>query len=242
MKSGTGVTGRGPSDQEYVILTRLVAGGAVAIHHQESLSGQRVRIGREEDRPAVGERAHVGREPGVEDRLAGVAQRSGRVELIVADGVGQVDLVDSPVEKCGVRILFRHIEQRSIAFYQDFLFSQADSMRGSIFRRDSYAQAVELGDDLQLTGQAGAIGLLVGAVEQIVLVLALPLQPVVEAGLDIDVAGRARAAAAAQSEQFVEAVLTDYFHHREAGFAFDLGFSAVARRNDDLDHGLSFRR
>src|SRR3546814_19428547 len=50
----------------------------------------------------------------------------------------------------------------------------------------------------------------------------------------MDVAGRARAAAAAQREQLVEPRIADILHHGQAGVAFDLMLGPVARHHNQL--------
>jgi hypothetical protein len=52
----------------------------------------------------------------------------------------------------------------------------------------------------------------------------------------MDVARRAAAAAAAQGQQFVEAVFADDFHHGQAGTRRDGFFSAVAGDDRELRH------
>ena len=44
----------------------------------------------------------------------------------------------------------------------------------------------------------------------------------------MDMAGRARAAAATQGEQFVKTIVADHFHQRQAVFRLDLAAIAVA--------------
>src|SRR3546814_7682403 len=52
----------------------------------------------------------------------------------------------------------------------------------------------------------------------------------------MDMARRARAAAAAQREQLVEARVADILHHGQAGVAFDLMLGPVARHDNQLGH------
>lgn len=55
-----------------------------------------------------------------------------------------------------------------------------------------------------------------GAVEQAVLILAERRQPVDIGSIDMDVAGRAGAAAATQRGRLVDAGIADHLHHRKA--------------------------
>src|SRR3546814_12730488 len=52
----------------------------------------------------------------------------------------------------------------------------------------------------------------------------------------MDMARRARAAAAAQREQLVEARVADILHHGQAGVALDLMLGPVARHDNQLGH------
>src|SRR3546814_6364883 len=52
----------------------------------------------------------------------------------------------------------------------------------------------------------------------------------------MDMARRARAAAAAQREQLVEARVADILHHGQARVAFDLMLGPVARNDNQLGH------
>ena len=78
--------------------------------------------------------------------------------------------------------------------------------------------------------------LVVRAVEQIVFVRASRRQSLQPPLVDMDVAGRAGAAAAAQGEEFVEAVVADDLHHAVARARFDGGFGSVAVDDDELGH------
>ena len=68
---------------------------------------------------------------------------------------------------------------------------------------------------------------MVSAVEQVIFVRAHFRQAVGKCGVDMHVAGRARTAAATQSEQFVKTIVADHFHQRQAVFCFDFAAFAV---------------
>ena len=108
--------------------------------------------------------------------------------------------------------------------------------RRLVLRRDLDTQPVKLGREQDLAGEPASLDAMVGRVEQIVLVglgradLADPFR------VDMDVAGRAGAAAAAQCEQLVEAVVADILHDAPADAALDRLFGAVAGDDDELGH------
>src|SRR3546814_10318126 len=72
--------------------------------------------------------------------------------------------------------------------------------------------------------------------EQVVLVLAHRRQLVCPSLVDKDMAGGARAAAAAKREQFVKACVADHLHHREAVSRLDRRFLTFARDHGQLCH------
>ena len=67
---------------------------------------------------------------------------------------------------------------------------------------------------------------MIGAVEQVVFVLTHFGQLVGKGRIDMHMAGRARAATTAQSEQFVKAIVANDFHQRQT--IFRLYFAAFA--------------
>ena len=67
---------------------------------------------------------------------------------------------------------------------------------------------------------------MVGAVKQVVFVFAHLGQAIGKGRIDMDVAGRARAATAAQCQQLVKAIVADDFHKAQA--IFSLNFAALA--------------
>ncbi len=77
---------------------------------------------------------------------------------------------------------------------------------------------------------------MVGRIEQVVLVLAHRLDPVDEGRIDMDVAGRARAAAAAQRQHFVDPGIADRFHHRNPGAGLNFLFLTGTVDHDKLGH------
>src|SRR3546814_10217384 len=86
----------------------------------------------------------------------------------------------------------------------------------SIFRRDGRPKPVQARFHRNLAGEP-RIRIAVGAaVEQVVLVLAHRRQLVCPSLVDKDMAGGARAAAAAKREQFVKACVADHLHHRRS--------------------------
>jgi hypothetical protein len=52
----------------------------------------------------------------------------------------------------------------------------------------------------------------------------------------MDVAGRARAATAAQCQQFVKAIVADDFHQAQAIFSLNFAALAIARNYCDFSH------
>jgi len=77
---------------------------------------------------------------------------------------------------------------------------------------------------------------MIGRIEQLVLVPLHRLQPLKPFAIDVDVAGRAGAAASAEREQLVEPVVADVLHHAPAGAALDLVLGAVAGDDDEAGH------
>ncbi len=75
---------------------------------------------------------------------------------------------------------------------------------------------------------------MIRAVEQIVLVLRHRRQ--LDLAVDIDVTGRAGAAAAAQREDLVDAAVAQHLHDRQSGRRLDLALFALARHDDKLGH------
>src|SRR5690606_1698311 len=108
----------------------------------------------------------------------------------------------------------------------------------SVFLGNANAQAVEIVGERNLAGKARVRVAVVARIEQVVLVGADRRQLVDELGIDVDVAGRARAAAAAQGEELVETVVADRLHYREAARCLDLAGFARAGGHDQLGHGV----
>src|SRR3546814_2914430 len=83
---------------------------------------------------------------------------------------------------------------------------------------------------------AAGLVAMVGTVEQVVLILADRGQAVGEGRVDEDMAGRAGAAAAAQRQQFVKAVVADDLHHGKAALRLHRLFFARTVDHDQFRH------
>src|SRR3546814_269790 len=118
----------------------------------------------------------------------------------------------------------------------DCFASLAMTLSDSILFGDPHLQPIERIAERDLARQARIFVAVAGRIEQVVLVLAHRGKRVRVAGLDMDVAGRAGTAAAAQREQFVEPGVADIFHHGQAGVALDLMLGPVARHHNQLGH------
>jgi DNA-3-methyladenine glycosylase II len=103
-----------------------------------------------------------------------------------------------------------------------------------------HLEAVELGGERNLARQAREFVAVVARIEQVVLVLAHRRQLVEERRVDVDVAGRARAAPAAQRQQLVEAVVADRLHHAEPVDGLDGRFFPGAGDDGQLGHFFRF--
>ena len=68
---------------------------------------------------------------------------------------------------------------------------------------------------------------MVGAIEQIVFVLAHFRQAIGKGRVDMHMSGGARTAAAAKREQFIKTIVADDFHQRQAVFSLDFAAFAV---------------
>src|SRR5688500_972413 len=112
----------------------------------------------------------------------------------------------------------------------------------SILGGDRHPEPVERSGELDLARQARTFVAIRRAVEQVVLVLAHRRQFGRKFRIDMDVASRATAAAAADREQFVEAVVADHFHYAEARFAHDFAFFPFPGDDDKLGHAILLGR
>src|SRR3546814_64633 len=110
--------------------------------------------------------------------------------------------------------------------------------RASILGGDRHAKAVERVTELDLARKP-RLGITVGGgIEQIILVLAHRRQFGRKFRVDMDVAGGARTATAAQGKHFVDAVVADHFHHRKARLARDHAFFPFAGDDDKCGHAI----
>src|SRR5438067_833752 len=108
--------------------------------------------------------------------------------------------------------------------------------RSLILRGDADPESVQFGAELDLARQAAVRAPVDRAVEQVVLVAVHRLERSQPFRIDMDMAGRAAAAAATQGEQLLEAGVADILHHRPAGLALDALVGAVAADDDKLCH------
>src|SRR3546814_9864544 len=82
---------------------------------------------------------------------------------------------------------------------------------------------------------------MVRTLKQVILVLAHRGKLVEKSRIDVDVASGARTTSATQRQQFVEAVVADGFHHRQAAFDLHDGLISIPVDNDQLGHLFCFR-
>ena len=110
----------------------------------------------------------------------------------------------------------------------------------SVFLGDPHLHPVEVGREGNLARQARELVAVVARIEQVVLVLDDRRQLAEERRIDLDVAGGARAEAAAQREQLVEPVVADRFHHRKPVDRFDGALFTGAGDDGQLGHFIPF--
>ena len=77
---------------------------------------------------------------------------------------------------------------------------------------------------------------MIGAVEQIFLVLAAGWQSACKIRIDINMAGRAGAAAAAQRQKLVKTIVADHFHQAHAFISLNLVGLARTIHNNQLQN------
>src|SRR3546814_13515124 len=110
----------------------------------------------------------------------------------------------------------------------------------SIHARDRNQDAVERGTERDLAREARRLVAVLRAVEKIILVVAHWRQFVGEGRIDMDVAGRAGATAAAKRKQLVEAVVAEHLHQRAAVLALQSVCGPLSTdRNGSASHRAS---
>src|SRR3712207_1266900 len=95
---------------------------------------------------------------------------------------------------------------------------------------------IELGANLDLTGQAARVAHVEGEIEHVLFHLAARARLLAPFGLDIDMAGRAGAGAAAVGVDAGHHVLDRGLHHRQAGLALDGLLRTRVLDEGDLHH------
>lgn len=108
-----------------------------------------------------------------------------------------------------------------------------------VFLRNRDLEAIERISEVYLARQARLGVAMCRAIEQVIFIFGDRIDLISKGWINMDVAGRARAATAAQREQLIKARIADDFHDRQAGLTLNRLFRSVARDNNQLRHAYS---